>query len=714
MNLSPLPIQKFFDNNGEPLVGGLLFTYVAGTTTKIATYTDSTGGSTNTNPVVLDYRGEARVWLDITKTYKFVLSPRGDTDPPTKAITTVDNIAAPISFADLTRSVIGLIFYPRSAQEIAASITPVNYYEYYANVYRYGVNTVPGTTDMSTPLASANTIALASSLPITIPGQLHIASSTTITAPITDSMSQLFSLTSAITISNAQPVRPEWWGSGQNTVHLAGLALPTTGGLIQLECKTYQRNNHVYDGGKYWAKANVTIRGRRFPQISSDCKSYTDGTGSIIQGTFLVFADNVSLENVAIDCGFTYTNTVNGGVATDALACTYPSTASKAANSLSRGLRLSNVGGLCNGPSDPNHAIIACEGYKDVTLTDDVVGIFGIHGVVFKAADVRAATVRAYCNGSEGVIIKSAAQTTAISQRVQIDKITTIANGPAGTTPYALPSSAPGAGTTGLRFHCEANSIYGVQIGEFLNDGYEYGLETIVAATFTCDTVQIGQIITRNNGTTGVNLNATAATSSLKRWQIGRVHARDTIVGVIANWIAGSSVKIGALHGETNTTATLAATSASNPIIDVLISDNCAAAYQITSTAKPLVGKTILTGTTTTYYQTSGSGQSPVLTGTWAQVGGGDTVNVLPWGYGIAINGLVSGGATNVIYTLPQFAWPPTEKRLLLQGRSGGTQAAIPVVVSTAGVVTINDATGLIANVSSYLSLAGLNYSLTN
>ena len=99
MNLSPLPIQKFFANNGRPLAGGLLFTYAAGTDTKIATYTDSSGLSQNTNPIVLDFRGECRLWIDPQQAYKFVLSPPGDTDPPTRPIWTVDNItAAPQAF----------------------------------------------------------------------------------------------------------------------------------------------------------------------------------------------------------------------------------------------------------------------------------------------------------------------------------------------------------------------------------------------------------------------------------------------------------------------------------------------------------------------------------------------------------------------------------------------------------------------------------------
>lgn len=92
MNLAPLPIQRFVSNDNKPLVGGLLFTYVAGTTTKITTYTDYTGSSANTNPIQLDYRGECRLWIDPSKSYKFVLSPPTDTDPPSNPIWTVDNI----------------------------------------------------------------------------------------------------------------------------------------------------------------------------------------------------------------------------------------------------------------------------------------------------------------------------------------------------------------------------------------------------------------------------------------------------------------------------------------------------------------------------------------------------------------------------------------------------------------------------------------------
>jgi hypothetical protein len=137
VNLSPLPIQKFFDNAGRPLNGGLLFTYVAGTTTKLATYQDQ-AGTPNTNPIVLNFRGEANVWLDQTLTYKFVLAPANDTDPPTNPIWSVDNVSAPISIATLTQQFLGQIIYPRTAEEIAALVVPLFYIWPPGDVRRYG------------------------------------------------------------------------------------------------------------------------------------------------------------------------------------------------------------------------------------------------------------------------------------------------------------------------------------------------------------------------------------------------------------------------------------------------------------------------------------------------------------------------------------------------------------------------------------------------
>jgi microcystin-dependent protein len=87
--VTPTAKAQFIDAAGVPLAGGFLYTYEAGTTTPQATYTDSTAATANSNPIVLDSRGEANIWLS-SANYKFRLTDANGTE-----IWTVDNIAAP-------------------------------------------------------------------------------------------------------------------------------------------------------------------------------------------------------------------------------------------------------------------------------------------------------------------------------------------------------------------------------------------------------------------------------------------------------------------------------------------------------------------------------------------------------------------------------------------------------------------------------------------
>lgn len=83
------PKYREFDSNGDPLVGGKLYSYLAGTTTPAATYTDESGSTPNTNPVILDADGRADVWLSSSTTYKLVLKDSSDV-----TIWTVDDVSA--------------------------------------------------------------------------------------------------------------------------------------------------------------------------------------------------------------------------------------------------------------------------------------------------------------------------------------------------------------------------------------------------------------------------------------------------------------------------------------------------------------------------------------------------------------------------------------------------------------------------------------------
>jgi hypothetical protein len=77
VSLSPLGGAgwQFFSDNGIPLAGGLIYTYLAGTTTPAATYTSSTGLTANSNPIVLNAAGRPpyEIWLDGINSYKLVL-----------------------------------------------------------------------------------------------------------------------------------------------------------------------------------------------------------------------------------------------------------------------------------------------------------------------------------------------------------------------------------------------------------------------------------------------------------------------------------------------------------------------------------------------------------------------------------------------------------------------------------------------------------------
>ena len=94
--LSPSPKQQIFGSDGAPLVGGKIYTYAAGTSTPIPTYTDFGAGTANTNPVILDSLGQANIWLLTNTSYKFVVKTATET-----LLYTVDNISTPLDISAL-------------------------------------------------------------------------------------------------------------------------------------------------------------------------------------------------------------------------------------------------------------------------------------------------------------------------------------------------------------------------------------------------------------------------------------------------------------------------------------------------------------------------------------------------------------------------------------------------------------------------------------
>lgn len=145
------PGLQFFDSAGNPLEGGLLYSYEAGTSTGKTTYSDAGLTTPNANPVVLDSAGRCSVFLVDGAEYKFILKNAAGVTQWTR-----DDVKSPES---LTAAAIGAALYPQTAAEIAAGVTPTDYAYEPGDVRRNGA-VGDGVTDDTNALK--NTIASSS------------------------------------------------------------------------------------------------------------------------------------------------------------------------------------------------------------------------------------------------------------------------------------------------------------------------------------------------------------------------------------------------------------------------------------------------------------------------------------------------------------------------------------------------------------------------
>ena len=122
---------QLFDNNGNPLSGGKLETYQAGTSTPLATYTSSTGNTAHTNPIVLDSAGRVpggEIWLNYAYLYKFVVKTSTNV-----LIATYDNIGGSFNASSIIANFTG------NGSTVAFTLASAPAGENATNVYINGV-----------------------------------------------------------------------------------------------------------------------------------------------------------------------------------------------------------------------------------------------------------------------------------------------------------------------------------------------------------------------------------------------------------------------------------------------------------------------------------------------------------------------------------------------------------------------------------------------
>ena len=171
--------QQFFDDNGVPLAGGLIYTYQAGSSTPLVTYTTNNGTIANANPIVLDASGRTpqQLWLLTGFSYKFVLQ-----NSDAVLIQTLDNIYPILQNAPASAPAVpsgGIILWSGSTGSIPATWflcdgtngTPDLRNSFVVGAgSTYAVNATGGTADA---VVVSHTHTATSTSVVTDPGHLH-------------------------------------------------------------------------------------------------------------------------------------------------------------------------------------------------------------------------------------------------------------------------------------------------------------------------------------------------------------------------------------------------------------------------------------------------------------------------------------------------------------------------------------------------------------
>ena len=181
------PLFQAYDSNGDPLSGGLVYTYAAGTDTPKATYQED--DTENANPVVLDSTGRAEIYG--TGYYKFVLKTSAGV-----TIWTLDNVQG---IGETAFTTIG-----DYANDFDAAITVIGATE--TTLY------VDDTATMSANV----TVPATCSVVVLKGGSIDQSTYTlTINGPFDAGRYQVFTGTGDVTFGTGAVlcVYPEWWGA---------------------------------------------------------------------------------------------------------------------------------------------------------------------------------------------------------------------------------------------------------------------------------------------------------------------------------------------------------------------------------------------------------------------------------------------------------------------------------------------------------------------
>jgi hypothetical protein len=470
-------------------------------------------------------------------------------------------------------------------------------------------------------------------------------------------------------------------------------ALPANGGAILVPIGRFRAGNWTYDTN-YMSKANVRLIGVRMPWLSSNADRLQGG--AVIEGRFNVFADNFHVENLGFDCGKYVVDTYYGGLDThtnnhplgggwDAFTFARP----PGATGTRSGFYAHNVIGLCRDSLSFGHSFLM-EGI-DGGFVDNVVGMYGMHCVVFKSKNIRGGSVAGYSSSSQGVLFKS--DTLGACENIQLANVESRRYAP-GVTSWA-PPPVP---SFGILVNPYTNAVGQIQIGTAKVFGATRGVNFDGAVGQVCADIQIGQLIC--DGFTGtMDYAVIGQHATFERIQIGQVIANNANQAVY--WEGIDMLEIGSLRATQIANHAVMAIGSGRVRIGTVKFTTCGSAYYIDDTARIYVGSETISGVTTKWGRTP-----PALAANWSNFGAGNsTFDVMLKNYNVEVKGLLkaSAGATASLITMPIYLRPLENKRLVAHYNNGAISNALVNINSSNAGVQINNGTAPAAN--DYISL---------
>lgn len=279
--LCPMPKAQFFDALGAPLAGGRLYTYAPGAPgTPKATYTDDTGGTPNTNPVVLDSSGRANIWLD--GAYYMELWTGVKTSPGSTLVWTQDNVSGNLFGAIDTGAITCTSLTSSGAITGNDLITKGPW----VDVRAYGA-TGDGVTDDSAAIQAAITEAVATGKTVLFPsGAWHTAAQLNVTNPCRIVFDEGASLTATAAFVGSAVFKVTGDGVYFTKPVIDATNVPPLGA--------------AYDGSQAELGMGVYFLGTSGDHLSFGGVTGGSITGAPFSGVLVKYADDITIDGVTI------------------------------------------------------------------------------------------------------------------------------------------------------------------------------------------------------------------------------------------------------------------------------------------------------------------------------------------------------------------------------------------------------------------------------